>query len=108
MDELEQVQFDEMMDLEVKEMEKDMEQDVGYVLEARGKVHGDFKMNSLISQYLKDTARDGDNWENLSHVEKEAIDMILHKVSRAVNGTYNEDDYIDIAGYATLVVRNKK
>jgi hypothetical protein len=37
-------------------------------------------------------------------MQREALDMILHKIARIVNGNPNETDHWhDIAGYATLV-----
>ena len=77
---------------------------VQYTLAKRGKTHGDFKENSEISQCLKEVLRSGKNWEDLSYPQKEALEMIFHKISRIVSGNPNEPDHWqDIAGYATLV-----
>ena len=58
-----------------------------------------------ITQSLKDTMRDVDGWNNLTASQKEALDMIQHKIGRILNGdpTY-DDSWKDIAGYATLIV----
>ena len=73
-------------------------------LTERGKTHGDFKENSLISQDLKLVARSGDKWQTLKFFQKESLEMILHKIARIVSGNPNESDHWrDIAGYATLV-----
>ncbi|QMP82017.1 hypothetical protein KGB53_gp51 [Klebsiella virus KpV2811] len=71
----------------------------------RGNRHGKFKDGADIMQSLKDTMRDVDGWNNLTASQKEALDMIQHKIGRILNGdpTY-DDSWKDIAGYATLIV----
>ena len=81
----------------------------GYETEAliteRGSRYGKFKDGADIMQSLKDTMRDVDGWNNLTASQKEALDMIQHKIGRILNGdpTY-DDSWKDIAGYATLIV----
>jgi len=75
------------------------------ILEQRGKTHGDFSDNARFSQQLKFIVEMSPNWENMSDVQREALHMILHKISRICAGNPDEPDhYADIAGYATLVV----
>lgn len=71
----------------------------------RGSRYGKFKDGADIMQSLKDTMRDVDGWNNLTASQKEALDMIQHKIGRILNGdpTY-DDSWKDIAGYATLIV----
>lgn len=71
----------------------------------RGTRYGKFKDGAEIMQSLKDTMRDVDGWNNLTASQKEALDMIQHKIGRILNGdpTY-DDSWKDIAGYATLIV----
>lgn len=71
----------------------------------RGSRYGKFKDGAEIMQSLKDTMRDVDGWNNLTAIQKEALDMIQHKIGRILNGdpTY-DDSWKDIAGYATLIV----
>lgn len=71
----------------------------------RGSRYGKFKDGADIMQSLKDTMRDVDGWSNLTASQKEALDMIQHKIGRILNGdpTY-DDSWKDIAGYATLIV----
>lgn len=71
----------------------------------RGSRYGKFKDGAEIMQSLKDTMRDVDGWNNLKASQKEALDMIQHKIGRILNGdpTY-DDSWKDIAGYATLIV----
>lgn len=71
----------------------------------RGTRYGKFKDGAEIMQSLKDTMRDVDGWNNLTASQKEALDMIQHKIGRILNGdpTY-DDSWKDIAGYATLII----
>lgn len=71
----------------------------------RGSRYGKFKDGADIMQSLKDVMRDVDGWNNLTASQKEALDMIQHKIGRILNGdpTY-DDSWKDIAGYATLIV----
>lgn len=71
----------------------------------RGSRYGKFKDGAEIMQSLKDTMRNVDGWNNLTASQKEALDMIQHKIGRILNGdpTY-DDSWKDIAGYATLIV----
>ncbi|UVX29549.1 hypothetical protein PRB81_gp56 [Klebsiella phage VLCpiS13f] len=71
----------------------------------RGNRYGKFKDGAEIMQSLKDTMRDVDGWNNLTASQKEALDMIQHKIGRILNGdpTY-DDSWKDIAGYAILIV----
>ena len=71
----------------------------------RGSRYGKFKDGAEIMQSLKDTMRDVDGWNNLTASQKEALDMIQHKIGRILNGdpTY-DDSWKDISGYATLIV----
>ncbi len=109
MDELEQQQFEEMQEFNIREMEMEYDMSVDKVLYERGKTHGDFTDNSLTSQKLKNVMRNtGKNWEKLSDVDKEGLEMIQHKIARFINGDSSHvDTIVDIIGYATLI-RNKK
>ena len=67
--------------------------------------YGKFKDGAAIMQELKFVMREVDGWNNLTASQKEALDMIQHKIGRILNGdpTY-DDSWKDIAGYATLIV----
>lgn len=71
----------------------------------RGNRYGKFKDGAEIMQELKDVMREVDGWRNLTPSQREALDMIQHKIGRILNGdpTY-DDSWKDIAGYATLIV----
>ena len=76
------------------------------VLEARGEQYGPFIDHATIAQDLKDVVRDAleENVILLEPDQQEALEMILHKIARIVNGNPdNIDSWIDIAGYSTLV-----
>ena len=75
------------------------------IITERGSRYGKFKDGAEIMQSLKDTMRDVDGWNNMTASQKEALDMIQHKIGRILNGdpTY-DDSWKDIAGYATLIV----
>lgn len=71
-------------------------------LKERGTRYGDFVNHADISQELKDIVKANDG--GLAPLHKEALDMILHKVARILNGDPNFiDSWHDIAGYAILV-----
>lgn len=71
----------------------------------RGSRYGKFKGGAEIMQELKYVMREVDGWNNLTPSQREALDMIQHKIGRILNGdpTY-DDSWKDIAGYATLIV----
>ena len=71
----------------------------------RGNRYGKFKDGAAIMQELKFVMHEVDGWHNLTPSQREALDMIQHKIGRILNGdpTY-DDSWKDIAGYATLIV----
>lgn len=72
-------------------------------LKERGKVYGNFMDQARIGQALK-TVVYGTDPRDLAPDQLEAIEMICTKVARILNGNPNYlDNWIDIAGYATLV-----
>lgn len=78
--------------------------DLSTILEERGRKHGDFSINAEISQRLKAVAQsDIGGYSSMSATQREAIDMILHKISRILAGDPNHHDHWDdIAGYAKI------
>lgn len=80
--------------------------DLDSVLSERGSRYGCFIGHARITQHLKDVIAKGLVCENkkLADDQKEALDMICHKIGRIVNGDADYDDsWRDIAGYAMLV-----
>lgn len=77
--------------------------DIAATLEQRGKQYGEFKDHAAISQGLKRVMY-GRSFEALSDDKKEALEMIMHKVARILNGDPEyKDNWHDIVGYAKLV-----
>lgn len=78
--------------------------DINATLQERGKRYGEFATHAQISQQLKWVMQSYENWFQLEKDQKEALEMIAHKIARILNGDPNYDDsWHDIAGYATLV-----
>lgn len=72
-------------------------------LNERGKNYGEFSSHAYISQQLKDMMGNTPSWSKCSASQREALDMIVHKIARILNGNPNHrDSWIDIAGYAQL------
>ena len=78
--------------------------DVNEMLEGRRERYGSFEGHAEIAQHLKDEMRVTDGWSRLTADQREALEMVQHKVARILNGDPNYDDnWVDIAGYAMLV-----
>lgn len=78
-------------------------------LEERQKTHGNFKTHASVCQVLKGVMRSRDGWANLEDDQREALEMIAHKIARILNGNPDtRDHWHDIAGYATLVADRLK
>jgi uncharacterized protein DUF6378 len=70
---------------------------------AARKTHGPFDEHAAMAQDIKDRMRSHAGWARLSQPHREALDMIAHKVARAVTGdAAYADHWHDIAGYAAL------
>ncbi|MFZ2404544.1 MAG: hypothetical protein WAW41_05360 [Methylobacter sp.] len=95
------------------------QQSINDTLTERGLRYGPFDGHAAITQALK-RVMVGDiklmepdsstkhvpctNWRKLSPSQKEALEMIAHKIGRILNGDPNySDSWHDIAGYAQLV-----
>ena len=81
-----------------------MSEDIQGTISIREQSHGDFEVNTQYMQWLKKNCRGSPNWDKLPPYQKEAIEMICHKLGRILCGNSNfTDHWHDIAGYATLV-----
>ena len=90
-------------DLDIPESKESSE--IDKLLEERGKRYGRFLGPSVISQNLKDEIHSGRSWEIMTADQREALDMIAHKIGRIVNGDPDYiDSWMDIIGYAQLIV----
>jgi hypothetical protein len=68
----------------------------------RKNVHGDWTQQAACAVALKHVIHQG-NFNGLSSMQREALDMIAVKISRILTGDPDhEDHWDDIAGYAFL------
>lgn len=80
--------------------------DVTAILAERGSRYGKFTDHAEVTQTFKAIfrARMGEKWDALADDQKEALEMIAHKLARIANGDPDyADSWVDIAGYAKLV-----
>ena len=84
----------------------EMDQNIEAILQNREQTHGSYSVQSSTSQRLKDHIRMSLNWDDLPYDMREALEMIEQKIARIVSGNaYERDHWIDIMGYAALVLR---
>lgn len=75
-------------------------------LKDRGEKYGRFIDHAMTTQWLKKVMHSQDKWPVLAADQKEALEMIAHKIGRILNGDPNyADSWHDIAGYAELVAK---
>lgn len=82
------------------------EDEVDATLDARAVDYGKFIEGAEVIQMLKRVVLNALNNRDktLAHDQAEAMDMIIHKIGRIVNGNPDVvDHWLDIAGYAKLV-----
>jgi hypothetical protein len=73
-------------------------------IKQRDAEYGGFENMALIGQSMKEIARDSTSWCSMRAYQREAVDMILHKLGRLLAGNPdNIDGWHDIQGYAKLV-----
>ena len=73
-------------------------------LAERGSRYGSFTGHAAITQAIKNAMYSVPGWAKLADDQKEALEMIAHKVGRILNGDPNyHDSWHDIVGYAKLV-----
>ena len=88
-----------MSDLQIKA------DDIEKTLSDRGARYGRFEDGAEIMQQLKLVSHGSSGWERMKPIQREAMDMIMHKIGRVLNGDPHYDDsWRDIAGFAKLVV----
>lgn len=75
------------------------------VLNQRQATYGSFTKNAEVSQMLKYFMTQGTNYKQMPVAHREALEMIVHKIARIVNGDPNYiDNWIDMCGYSQLVI----
>lgn len=73
------------------------------LLAERGKTHGDYSMHAWITQSIKAIHHQSPNWDRLTPIQKETLDMVAHKIGRVLAGDPDvADHWDDMAGYAKL------
>lgn len=82
-----------------------MSGEIEATLAERGSRYGSFTGHAAITQALKAEMSCSPNWETLDPDQREALEMVAHKIGRILNGDPNYDDsWHDIAGYCQLIV----
>lgn len=77
---------------------------VNEMLAGREARYGSFEGHAKIAQGLKRAMKDSPNWERLTDVQKEGLEMVQHKIARMLNGDPSYlDNIVDVAGYSTLI-----
>ncbi|MCC7047181.1 MAG: hypothetical protein IT562_10750 [Alphaproteobacteria bacterium] len=78
--------------------------DVASTLQARRGTHGDWSRQATLAQAIKNAMRQFSEWDELPATVRESLEMIAHKMSRAVIGDPQfHDHWHDIQGYARLI-----
>jgi hypothetical protein len=78
--------------------------DVNEILDERGSRYGAFVTHAAITCALKTVMYHSGGYSKMAPDQREALDMIFHKIGRIINGDPDyADSWVDIAGYAKLV-----
>ena len=73
------------------------------ILEERQSTHGTFEESATTVQRIKVIMRSTPNWDKLSNAQREALEMLQHKVGRILHGDPNHrDSWQDGQGYLKL------
>lgn len=82
-----------------------MTKTIADTLNERAKTHGSFTDNAHLSQGLKCLMAEGANWKKLTDVQREALQMAVHKFARLLSGNHMErDHWVDAIGYLSLAL----
>jgi hypothetical protein len=80
---------------------------VSELLAERGRTHGRFRDHARVTQVMKHAIHIAlvNSGVSLTDIQRESIDMILHKIGRIVSGNpRHRDHYDDIIGYTQLAL----
>lgn len=78
--------------------------DIHETLAERGARYGRFTDHARVTQEIKCALLSAPRSGALQYDQREALEMIAHKLGRIVCGDPNyADSWVDVAGYATLV-----
>jgi hypothetical protein len=72
--------------------------------------HGGMEAVGQLAQQMKATMRKSLNWGCLTPGEREALDMVAHKIARILSGAdpHDPEHWEDVAGYAQAVMRSRE
>lgn len=74
------------------------------ILAERGSRYGDFTGHARITQEIKTAMKHSTKWKTLKDDQREALEMVAHKIGRILNGDPDYlDSWDDIEGYVRLV-----
>lgn len=77
------------------------------ILNERGNNYGEFKEHAQITQGIKNAIKAGVSWSICTDSQREALEMVAHKIGRIVNGDPNyEDSWVDLIGYTQLALED--
>jgi len=75
------------------------------LLAERATTHGNFVNTALTIQRMNDLLHTAPNWDEMPAYQKEALEMVVHKIGRILHGDPNFiDTYRDIIGYTKRVI----
>ena len=88
---------------------KDGKMDIKKTLEERTSIYGNFEQTGYLVQELKNCIRIKTGWGETTHPQREAIEMIFHKIGRIISGDpFYIENWRDICGYSQLIVEQLK
>ena len=83
-----------------------MTRTVKKMIATRQGTHGVMRDSSVFVQEVKVLMRHQLNWPKMEAYQREALDMILHKIARILYGDPNfREHWDDVAGYAERAAR---
>ena len=81
-----------------------MNANIESTLAERATRYGDFNGHAKITQEIKTAMQLAPKWHALTPAQKEALEMVAHKIGRILNGDPDyHDSWHDIIGYTKLV-----
>ena len=77
---------------------------VNEMLAGRQARYGSFGGHAKIAQGLKAVMHERSGWDRLKPDQREALEMVQHKIARMLNGDPKYlDNIVDVVGYSTLI-----
>lgn len=79
---------------------------IDLTLADRQKTHGDFANHAWTTQGIKAVMHGSIRWDELTNTQREALEMVAHKIGRILSGDPEfHDHWHDCIGYLRLVER---